>query len=133
MPASIAWTLESPITSIFARVLLTTLFWSAGIFGLFNFSAIVSEMNAVNLPAPISFAVATIAVQLVGSLLLIGNFNGWGWLGAAVLGVFTLLTIPFGHAFWTFAEPRRTEELHIALEHISVSGGMLIAAILTLK
>jgi len=133
MPSFIALVLESPITLVFGRILLTTLFWSAGIFGLFNFSAIVSEMKAVNLPAPAGFAVATIAIQLVGSVLLIGNFNGLGWLGAGALGLFTLLTIPYGHAFWTFPEPRRTEELHIALEHISVAGGMLMAAILTLR
>ncbi|MBN3803064.1 DoxX family protein [Paraburkholderia sp. Ac-20336] len=133
MPSFIALVLESPITLVFGRILLTTLFWSAGIFGLFNFSVIVSEMKAVNLPAPVGFAVATIAIQLMGSVLLIGNFNGLGWLGAGALGLFTLLTIPYGHAFWTFPEPRRTEELHIALEHISVAGGMLMAAILTLR
>ncbi|MEM5315940.1 DoxX family membrane protein, partial [Paraburkholderia sp. JHI869] len=78
MSPFIAWILESPITLIVGRVLLTTLFWSAGIFGLFNFPVIVSEMKAVNLPAPVGFAAATIAVQLVGSVLLIGNFKGWG-------------------------------------------------------
>ncbi|MCG1053556.1 DoxX family protein [Mycetohabitans sp. B5] len=133
MPTFLAVVLGSPIILVVGRIILTTLFWSAGIFGLFNFSSIVSEMEAVVLPAPAAFAVATISVQLLGSFLLIGNFNGWGWIGAGALGVFTLLTIPYGHAFWTFPEPRRTEELHIALEHISVAGGMLMAAIATLK
>lgn len=115
------------------RVILTSLFWMAGIFGVFNFNVIVQEMTQVQLKAPEVFAVATIATQLIGSALLISNFNGLGWLGAGALTVFTLLTIPLGHAFWTFEEPKRTEEFHIALEHMSLVGGLLIAGLLSQK
>ncbi len=117
----------------FSRVVLTTVFWSAGIFGLFNFRVIVGEMESVSLPMPVFFAVATICVQLAGSALIITNWNQLGWLGAGALGVFTLLTIPYGHAFWTRPEPRRTEEFHLVLEHITVVGGLLLAAILATR
>ena len=110
------------------RVVLTVLFWSAGIFGLFNFSVVAAEAQAIGLPNERLVAAATIALQLGGSLLVISNFAGFGWCGAIALGLFTLLTIPFGHAFWTFAEPRRTAELHIALEHLTVAGGLLLCA-----
>lgn len=122
-----------PATELLFRVIVTTFFWMAGIFGVFNFRVIVDEMVAEKLPAPEVFAVATIATQLIGSALLISNFRGLGWLGAGALAVFTLLTIPIGHAFWTFAEPKRTAEFHIALEHITVIGGLLIAGLLSLK
>jgi len=108
--------------------MLTVLFWSAGIFGLFNFSAIVEEVRVIGLPAEQAVAAATIALQLGGSLLIITNYSGYGWFGAVALALFTLLTIPFGHAFWTFEEPRRTAELHIVLEHMTVAGGLLLAA-----
>jgi transmembrane protein len=133
MPQVIASLLESSIMLIAGRTILTSFFWIAGLFGVFNFQVIAQEMRDVSLPAPTLFAVATIACQLVGSALLITNWNQWGWLGAGALGVFTLLTIPFGHAFWAFDEPRRTAELHIALEHITVMGGLLLAAISTVK
>lgn len=110
------------------RALLTVLFWSAGIFGLFNFSAVETEVAEVGLPNEKIIAAATIALQLGGSLLVITNFGNWGWLAAIALAIFTAMTIPFGHAFWTFAEPRRTEELHIALEHLTVVGGLLLTA-----
>lgn len=114
--------------SVGIRVLLTLLFWSAGLFGLFNFPAVVAEVRALGLPLERPVAAATIALQLGASLLVIANVANAGWLGAMALALFTLLTIPFGHAFWTFPEPRRTAELHIALEHLTVVGGLLLAA-----
>jgi len=124
---------DSPISALLARIVLTTLFWMAGLYGVFNFSAIVQEMVNEKLPVPVAFAVATIATQILGSALVITNFQGLGWVGAVGLAVFTLLTIPFGHAFWTLDEPRKTAEFHIALEHITVAGGLLLAAIYLAK
>ena len=124
---------DHPASLVALRVILTSFFWMAGLFGVFNFSVIVQEMSHVKLPAPVVFAVATIATQLLGSALLISDFRGFGWMGAGALAVFTLLTIPLGHAFWTFEEPKRTAEFHIALEHITVIGGLLIAGFLSLK
>src|SRR3546814_6308450 len=69
--------------------------------------------------------------QLTGSALVITNFAGLGWIGAFGLAVFLLLTIPIGHPFWKFEEPKRTGEFHIALEHITVVGGLMLAAILS--
>lgn len=113
---------------IIIKIVFTTLFWSAGIFGIFNFSEVVKEVQAVNLPLPSFFAVATIATQLGGSVLVITNIGELAWIGAIGLAIFTLLTIPFGHAFWTFPEPQKTAEMHIALEHITVAGGLFLAA-----
>lgn len=113
---------------VLLRAVLTLLFWSAGIFGLFNFAAVTSEVHALGLAYEAVIAGATIALQLGGSLLVITNFRKLGWVGAVALACFTLLTIPLGHAFWSFPEPRRTAELHIALEHVTVIGGLLLAA-----
>jgi transmembrane protein len=112
----------------FLRAVLTLLFWSAGIFGVFNFSQVVSEVREIGLPNETLIASAAILLQLGGSLLVISNFAKLGWLGALALALFTVLTIPFGHAFWSFAEPRRTAELHIAMEHLTVVGGLLLCA-----
>ncbi|MGV3549241.1 DoxX family protein [Rhizobium sp.] len=133
MPDLIRDLLDNTYFLLFSRIVLTTLFWSAGIFGLFNFRVIVGEMVSVSLPKPEFFAVGTIGVQLVGSALIITNWHGLGWLGAGALGVFTLLTIPFGHAFWTHPEPKRTQEFHLVLEHITVVGGLLLAAVLSTR
>lgn len=125
--------LQSPVTAIIGTVVLTCLFWMAGIFGIFNFALVVKEMEDAALTHPRSCAVATIICQLLGSALLISNVGGLAWLGAGALGVFTLLSIPLGHPFWKFAEPRKSHEFQIALEHVTVVGGLVLAAILSVR
>jgi len=123
---------KSPSLALYSsRILLTFFFWMAGIFGLFNFGAIVQEMITVGLPLPSMFAVGTILCQLGGSALVISDRAGYGWVGSVMLIVFTLLTIPVGHPFWTFSEPARTQEFHIALEHISLIGGLMMSMLLS--
>lgn len=53
--------------------------------------------------------------------------------GAGILAIFTLLCIPIGHPFWKLAEPQRTQDFQIVLEHIALSGGLLLAVIATKK
>ncbi|MCW2389610.1 transmembrane protein [Sphingobium sp. B11D3B] len=119
--------------TVLARLVMASFFLLAGLFGVFNFGAVTAEMQAVALPSPELFAVATITTQLVGSFLLITDVRGLGWLGAAMLGVFTLLCIPVAHAFWLHDEPRRTLDFQIALEHIALTGGLLLAAIMSAR
>ncbi|MDQ2140626.1 DoxX family protein [Alcaligenaceae bacterium A4P071] len=133
MPSLIHDLLASPSFEIFARVLLTSFFWVAGIFGLFKFGMMVNVIERQSLPAPRLIVAAMIVTELVGSALLITNFNGMAWLGAGALGVFTLLSIPLGHPFWRFSPPKKMEEFQIALEHLAVTGGLICAAILTVR
>ncbi|NGO63303.1 DoxX family protein [Rhizobium daejeonense] len=109
-----------------ARILLTYIFWASGISKLVDFPAAVSEMQHFDLNPPASFAIATIFVQLAGSLLVI--LNRWTWLGAGALGVFTALTIPIAHTFWNMEEPLKTVEFYVVMEHITVIGGLMVAA-----
>lgn len=120
-----------PATLVVAKVVLTFVFWMAGLFGLFNFKVIYQEVVDVNLPSPRLFAILTIMTQLLGSALIITNFGGYGWAGAGWLAIFLLLTIPLGHPFWKFEEPKRTHEFHIVLEHVTVVGGLMLAGILS--
>ncbi|KIQ20489.1 DoxX family protein [Variovorax paradoxus] len=113
---------------LLARLALTFVFWSAGLAGIFDFPAKVAEMRQVGLsPAP-AYAVAVTLVQLGGAALVISN--RWAWLGAGGLGVFLAMTIPIAHPFWTMSEPQRTFEFYVVLEHVSLIGGLMVAAAL---
>jgi len=72
-------------------------------------------------------AVATIAVLLGGSALLL--LDRALWLGAGALVVFLLLTILVVHRFWALPEPQAKAAMFWALEHISLVGGLFAAAI----
>lgn len=109
-----------------ARIILTSMFWGSGIGKLVDFPAALGEMTHFGLNPPAVFAVATIIVQLVGSLLVI--LNRWTWLGAGALAVFTLLTIPIAHNFWAMEEPFKTIEFYVVTEHISIIGALMVVA-----
>lgn len=109
-----------------ARILLTYMFWASGIAKLVDFQAGVGEMAHFGLNSPVAFAIATIIVQLGGSALII--LNRWTWLGAGALGIFTLLTIPIAHNFWTMEEPFKTIEFYVVMEHISIVGALMVVA-----
>lgn len=107
-----------------ARTILTFMFWMSGIAKLADFDGGVAEMAHFGLEPPAVFVVATAVTQLVGSALIIAN--RWTWLGAGMLAVFTALTIPIAHAFWTMEEPMRTVEFYVVMEHITVIGALMV-------
>jgi len=57
-------------------------------------------------------------------------FNRAAWLGAGALAVFTALTIPIAHPFWQLEGETAMFEMLVALEHVTVIGGLIVVAIL---
>ncbi|WP_312402569.1 DoxX family protein [Rhizobium sp.] len=109
-----------------ARTVLTFMFWASGLSKLIDFNAGVAEMAHFGLEPAVAFNVATIITQLGGSILII--LNRWTWLGAGALAVFTALTIPLVHHFWTMEEPFKTIEFYVVMEHITVIGALMVVA-----
>lgn len=108
---------------------LTYMFWWSGLTKLWDFSGTLAEMAHFRLGPTWFFAVGTIAVQLIGSVLVI--FCGRrAWIGAAALALFTLATIPIAHDFWNLQGQAAIPEKLWAQEHLSVVGGLILAAIL---
>jgi len=133
MPLQIHNLLMSDGFLITARLILTSFFWVAGLFGIFKFGVMVETITSHGLPMPRLIVVLMVITELVGSILLVTDFRAMGWLGAGALGVFTLLSIPLGHAFWRYQPPKKMEEFQIALEHLALIGGLMSAAILTIR
>ena len=127
-PSTINALLSSRIFGVAARVALTLVFWSSGLAKLFDFAGAVAEMERYGVTPAVPMAIAVIAVQLGGSALVISG--RYVWLGAGALGVFTVLTIPIAHAFWSMTGEAAFFEMLFAIEHISVIGGLMLVAIL---
>lgn len=110
-----------------ARLLLAVVFLSSGLAKLIDFQGGLAEMRAAGLEPDWLFNIATIAVLLGGSALLL--LDRALWLGAGALVVFLLLTILVVHRFWALPEPQAKAAMFWALEHISLVGGLVAAAI----
>ncbi|WP_230530713.1 DoxX family protein [Microvirga roseola] len=123
--------LSSRITEVAARILLTFPFWGSGLAKLLDFSGGMAEMSHFGLEPAWFFNTLTVIVQLGGSALIIAN--RWTWLGAGALGVFTFLTIPIVHNFWSLDGERAVVAFHTATEHVGMIGALVLVSVLALR
>lgn len=131
MPCFMALILDSRASLFLARVVLTFVFWSSGLAKLFDFDASVVEMESFGLYPGWLFNSVTLLLQIGGSLMII--FNRGTWLACGALAAFTILTIPVAHPFWAKEGEEAFRDMTVALEHISLIGGLAIASILSRK
>ena len=71
MSETIERLLSKPAMAVIARVALTFPFWMSGVLKLIDFEGGVAEMARVGLEPAALFNVATVVIQLTGSLLVI--------------------------------------------------------------
>lgn len=131
MPTLIETLLTNRAVAVLARVILTFPFWGSGLDKLINFSGGVAEMRQFGLEPALLFNIAVLTTQLVGSALIISG--RYVWLGAGALGVFTALTIPVVHRFWTMEGAAALHAFHTAAEHIGMIGGLITVSILAAR
>lgn len=112
--------------ALLAVALLTLPYWSSAIFKTIHWQSGVAEMRAARLsPAPL-FAVLTIAVQALGCLLLISGFAPW--LGAGMLGGFTVAATVIAHPYWKqHKSALRIQQRTVVFEHAALIGGLMLA------
>ncbi|SUU81954.1 DoxX family protein [Alcaligenes faecalis] len=121
--------LRSRVYFVLATLLLTYIFWWSGVNKIWDFSAAKREMAHFGLEPQALFAVLTITVQLLGNWLII-SASRLAWLGALMLSVFTLSTIPLAHRFWEMQGLEAFLEQALVQDHLSVIGGLAVAAAL---
>lgn len=121
--------LDSKALWIVARILLVVIFLSSGLAKLIDFEGGLAEMRSAGLYPPVFFNVVTIMTLLTGSLLIL--MNRWVWLASGALSVFMLLTILIVHTFWSNPVEGFEVALFFALEHMTVIGGLIMAAIVS--
>ncbi|MBX9947289.1 MAG: DoxX family protein [Reyranella sp.] len=127
MPRAIAAFLDGGAGWFVARLVLTFIFWGAGIGHAIDFRASVAELRGIGLePAPL-LNILLVITLLTGSALIL--LDRWLWLGCGILSGFLVVAIVLGHPFWTMVEPARTMHFRIATEHFSLIGGFMALAI----
>jgi putative oxidoreductase len=119
------------------RIFLSLVFVVAGVQKLMNIGETAKYMAATNIPIPeqivpylqgipkyeaLSYLVA--GVEVIGGLMvLVGLKARWG---AALLAIFTALTVVFAHHFWDMSGADFTNNLTQALKNLSMIGGLLL-------
>ncbi len=113
-----------------ARALLAAVFLYSGQDKLRHWQAGVAEVADLGLPWPRLCAAATIAVQLVGGLLVLSGIGAA--FGAAMLAFFTVVATLLGHRFWLLHGDQAKKEFTTSLEHVAIVGGLLLVIVYAL-
>ena len=115
-------------TWFLARLLLVGAYLLGGLVKLADWQGAVAEQAHFGMHPPALWAALTIAVELVGPVLILTG--RWIWLGAGMLGVFTLLAAFTANAFWTMPPgPERLGATNAFFEHLGLIGGFVLAAV----
>lgn len=127
-PRFVEVVLNAPATWFLARLAVVGAYLLGGIVKLTDFQGAVAEQAHFGLSPPTLWAVLTIAVELIGSgLILWGRFL---WLGAGMLGVFTALAALLANNFWIMEGHERFMATNAFFEHVGLIGGLVLAAML---
>ena len=127
IPRPIAQVLALPALDYAARLALASPFFVSGVVKLLDFPGAMIEVVGLGLGPAGPFAVAVIATQLGGSLLLLTR--RYCWLGAGILAVFTVVATLLAHPFWMYEVPDRGPQTATFFEHVAIVGGLAVAAL----
>lgn len=115
-------------TWFIARLLLVGAYLLSGIVKLTDWPAAVAEQAHFGMNPPALWAALTIAIELIGPILILTG--RMAWLGAGMLGVFTLLAAFTANAFWTMPMGQeRFMATNAFFEHLGLIGGFILAAL----
>jgi putative oxidoreductase len=113
--------------NLIARLLFVALFLPAGISKLTGFDGTVGYFNSLGIPATSLAVIATIAIEILGSIALLVGFKTRA--AAAVLAVFTLAASIAGHAYWAVSAEQMFVQKLMFFKNLAVVGGLLLLAI----
>lgn len=113
-------------TAFAARLALVGAYLLGGLVKLADFPAAVAEQAHFGMAPPALWAAITIAIELIGPILIL--IGRWVWLGAGMLGVFTCFAAVTANTFWTMEGQARFMATNAFFEHIGLIGGFILAA-----
>jgi uncharacterized membrane protein YphA (DoxX/SURF4 family) len=115
-------------TFVASRIALTSAYLLGGLTKLADFPAAVAEMQHFGLDPGWLWASLAIAVELIGSVLVISG--RLAWLGAGGLGVLTAIAALTANNFWTMQGRERFMALNGFFEHIGLIAGLVMVALI---
>ena len=110
----------------FGLLLLVSAYLQGGFDKAFDFAAATGEMRHFGIEPAVPIALATIALELGASaMVLTGRLR---WLGAVLLALFTLAASLVANRFWSAAPGDRFALENAFFEHLGLAGAFLFVA-----
>ena len=110
----------------FGRILFASLFLVSGVRDVLGWGGVVGFMQSTGLPSAELLLVATVALKLLGGLMLV--FNRYAAPAAVLLAGFCLATAVIFHNFWAVDAAQYSNQLNHFMKNISLAGALLMVA-----
>lgn len=111
-----------------ARLALVSAYLVGGVTKLVDFPAAVAEQAHFGLQPAWLWAALAIAVEIIGSALVISG--RCVWLGAGALGALTFVAMLTANNFWTMQGPARFMAFNAFFEHLGLISGLVLVSIM---
>jgi uncharacterized membrane protein YphA (DoxX/SURF4 family) len=115
-------------TWLIARLALLSAYLLGGVTKLLDWPGALAEQAHFGLQPAALYAALTLAVELIGSALILSG--RLVWLGAGMLGVFTGLTAFIASDFWTMQGQARFEATNTFFEHFGLVAAFVMVAMI---
>jgi putative oxidoreductase len=112
--------------NLIGRILIVALFLPAGLSKLTGFEGTLGYFASLGIPAPVFALVATIVIEVLGSIALIVGFQTR--IVAVIMAIFTLAAAVTGHAYWAAPADAAFIAQLLFFKNIAVMGGLLVLA-----
>ena len=112
--------------NLIGRLLIVALFLPAGLGKIAGFEGTLGYFASLGIPAPIFALVATIVIEVLGSIALIVGFQTR--IVAVIMAIFTLIAAATGHAFWAAPADAAFIAQLLFFKNVAVMGGLLVLA-----
>lgn len=112
--------------NLIGRLLIVALFLPAGLGKIAGFEGALGYFASLGIPAPVFALVATIVIEVLGSIALIVGFQTR--IVAVIMAIFTLIAAATGHAFWAAPADAAFIAQLLLFKNVAVMGGLLVLA-----
>jgi uncharacterized membrane protein YphA (DoxX/SURF4 family) len=116
----------TPALHWIALLCLCSAYLQGGLTKAFDFRAALDEMKRFGLKPAAPLAIVAIVMEIGASGLVLSGF--FRWLGALMLGGFTLCATFVANRFWNAPLPKRYATENTFFEHLGLVGGFILIA-----
>lgn len=115
-------------TWFLARLALASAYLFGGVTKFLNYPAAIAEQAHFGLAPAWLWAAFAIAVEIIGSILVISG--RYVWLGAGALSVLTAIAMYVANDFWNMQGTARVMATNTFLEHVGLIAGFVMVALI---
>ena len=113
--------------ALVARILMASIFISAGFSKVFGFDGVTAYIASKGLPMPMIIAGLTVALEILGGLAIIVGFKVR--IAGLLLGLFSILAAFIFHNFWAFPPEQVYLQNIMFMKNLSMAGGLFLLTV----